>query len=117
MKRRLAKLGQGSYVDTRLAEQGYSVSDAERIHRDIAGALHDEALNSTACSIRRGAASRDSAALTLNSVFWPEFEFISSAGDDGRPAARRARSWTSPRCCAWHPAADIESGAPARPLR
>ena len=98
MKRRLAKLGQGSYVDTRLAEQGYSVTDAELIHRDIAGALH-------------------SAALTLNSVFWPEFEFISSAGDDGRPAARRARSWTSPRCCAWHPAADIESGAPARPLR
>jgi hypothetical protein len=83
MRRWLKQLGHVTAVDGRLAEHGFTLDDASRIHQQIADALRDQATQFETIQRLLGADGRQPDSLAFLSVFWPEFCFTARAGADG----------------------------------
>jgi hypothetical protein len=99
MRRWLKQLGHADRVDARLAEHGFTLDDAERIHRQIADALHYEATQFETIQRLLEVDGRQSNSLSFPSGFWPDFCFIAHADDGGvldRARYVRGRGTISP---------------------
>jgi hypothetical protein len=83
MRRWLRQLGHVTAVDGRLAEHGFTLGDASRIHQEIADALRDQATQFETIQRLIGADGRRPDSLAFFSVLWPEFCFTARAGADG----------------------------------
>ncbi|MDR3660918.1 MAG: hypothetical protein P4L86_11100 [Mycobacterium sp.] len=98
-------LGNETNLAAKLAEQGLSLEDAERIHQRIAGLFDDEPSQFECLKQLVGAAEDPNAvSLTYHSVLWPDFVFTATANNNGglesaqyRRAAGKAQKAASPR--------------------
>jgi hypothetical protein len=89
MRRWLQQLGHAEAVDSRLAEHGFALQDAERIHQQLAAAMHNEPTQFETLQRLLGVGGRQPDSLAFHSVFWPEFCFTARAAGDGRIDAAR----------------------------
>src|SRR5437660_11645357 len=92
MKLRIKMSHEEAKLEAKLAEQGISLSNAEHIHKRIAGALGDE--ESYFVNLKRllGIPGQDPE-LRYDSIVWPGFEFRAVLGSDG--CVESAQYWHS----------------------
>jgi hypothetical protein len=91
MQLRMRMSHKEAHLEAKLAENGFSVDDAARVHARIAEALGEEAVAFESLKNLLDIADPDSVSLEYSSVFWPGFEFKAVAGKDGLLDA--ARYW------------------------
>lgn len=94
MKLRVKMSHKEAQLEAKLAEQGMSVDDAQRVHDRIAHLLGDEASYFSNMKELMGA-DQEATWLKYNSVLWPGFEFKATAGADG--VLESARYWHTRR--------------------
>lgn len=98
-------LGNETNLTAKLAEQGLSFEDAERIHRRIAPLFDDESSRFQCLKHLVGATEDPEAqSLSYHSVLWPEFVFTATAANNGgiesaqyRRATGKAQKAAAPR--------------------
>jgi hypothetical protein len=83
MKLRIRMSHKEFQLDTKLAEHGLSVGEAEHIHERVAETLGDEASYFQNMKKLLGIADQDAASFEYDSVFWPGFSFNATASEDG----------------------------------
>jgi hypothetical protein len=83
MKLRLKMLRKEAMLAAKLSQHGFSIDDAERIHRQGSRALEEESTRFASMKELLSIADRDPSVLTYSSVVWPGFEFNAIADDHG----------------------------------
>lgn len=84
MKLRLKMSRKEAALAVKLSQHGFSGDDAERIHRQVSGALEEESTRFASIKELLSITDQDASILTYSSVVWPEFEFNAIADDRGR---------------------------------
>lgn len=82
-------------LEAKLAEQGLSIDDAERIHGRIAEALGDEATFFANMKKLLGILDQGALSLEYGSILWPGFDFKAVSGAGGQ--LESARYWHKTR--------------------
>ena len=95
MKLRIRMSHQEAQLKAKLAEQGFSVDDGERIHERVAEALGDEASYFGNMRKLLGIADQNATSLQHSSVLWPGFDFNAIGSKDG--LLESARYWHTGR--------------------
>jgi hypothetical protein len=91
MKLRIKMSHKELQLEAKLAEQGLSVADAERIHERVARALGDEASYFGNMKKLLGIAEQAATSFEYSSVLWPGFSFNPTAREDGMLESARYR--------------------------
>ncbi|ULN34378.1 hypothetical protein [Mycolicibacterium smegmatis] len=74
-----------------LSSHGFSVKDAERVHRQLAESLGDEASRYSVLKESLGARADTARSFGFSSILWPNFDFEAEANDAGLLESARYR--------------------------
>lgn len=83
MKLRLQMSREETALAAKLSQHGVPIDDAERIHREVSGALEEETTRFASIKELLGITGQDASTVTFSSVVWPGFDFNASADDRG----------------------------------
>ena len=82
MKLRLKMSRKEDALAAKISQHGFSIDDAEHIHRQVSGALEEESTRFVSMKKLLGVADQGASVLTYASILWPGFDFNAIA--DGR---------------------------------
>ncbi len=81
MKLRLKMSRKEAALAAKLSQHGFSIDEAERIHRQVSGALEEQSTRFASMKELLSAADQRASVSTYSSVLWPGFDFTAIADD------------------------------------
>lgn len=91
MKLRMVSEEESKLLEAKLAEHGFSVVDAQRVHERVAKALGDEASYFGNMQKLLSIADQNATSLGYSSALWPGFDFNAIANEEGLLESARYR--------------------------